>query len=238
MCCFLLAGLVFFGENVCMNEPYEFPLNRFLSPRDRDLVRENLIITESPAGTVIFDATSCKGVLAIIRGVIRVYILSETGREITLYRLFENDICTLSISCIMGKLPMQAMIKADTDCTIASISNDVFSGIHERTPAVQTYLLERMNERLADVMWVVEQVAFQGMDRRIGRFLLEQPSTVIYATHEEIAFELGTAREVVSRMLKYFEKNGYITLARGKLKITDPEGLGKSIGGFEGSGRG
>ncbi len=221
-----------------MNEHYKFPLNKYLSPHDRALVRDNLVITESPAGTVIFDATTCKGILAVVRGVIRVYILSETGREITLYRLFENDICTLSVSCIMGKLPMQAMIKADTDCTIASLSNDVFSGIHERTPAVQTYLLEQMNERLGDVIWVVEQVAFHGMDRRIGRFLLEQPSTVIYATHEEIAFELGTAREVVSRMLKYFEKNGYITLSRGKLKIIDPEGLKKSLGGLEGGGRG
>ena len=185
-----------------MKDLFEFPLNKYLSPRDKELVRDNLIITESPAGTVIFDATSCKGILAVVRGVIRVYILSESGREITLYRLFENDICTLSISCIMGKLPLQAMIKADTDCTIASLTNDVFSGIHERTPAVQNYLLEKMNERLADVMWVVEQVAFHGMDRRIGRFLLEQPSSIVYATHEEIAFELGTAREVVSRMLK------------------------------------
>ncbi len=234
----MLACPSVFGDNGAMSDNYDFPLNKLLAPRDRELIRDKLVISEAPSGTVIFDATSCKGILAVIRGVIRVYILSETGREITLYRLFENDICTLSISCLMGKLPMQAMIKADTDCTIASLSNDVFSGIHERTPAVQTYLLEKMNERLADVMWVVEQVAFHGMDRRIGRFLLEQPSTVVYATHEEIAFELGTAREVVSRMLKYFEKNGYITLSRGKLKVIDPKGLTKSIGGLEGGGRG
>jgi len=209
-----------------------------LSAGDQKIVQDNMIVTQAPAGTVLFDATSCKGILVVISGIVRIYILSESGREITLYRLFKDDICTLSISCLMGKLPMQAMIRADTDCTIGSISNDVFSAIHERTPAVQKYLLEKMNERMADVMWVVEQVTFQGMDKRIGTYLLEQPSSILYVTHEEIAFELGTAREVVSRMLKYFERNGYITLSRGKMKIIDPEGLKKSFGGIDGGGRG
>lgn len=214
-----------------MSENFVFPLNEYLSLEDQRLIKQNLVVSDAPAGTVLFDASSCKGILVIITGVVRIYILSESGREITLYRLFENDICTLSISCLMGKLPMQAMIKADTDCKIASISNDIFSDIHERTPQIQKYLLEKMNDRLSDVMWVVEQVAFHGMDSRIGNYLLEQPSTVIYATHEEIAFELGTAREVVSRMLKYFEKNGYVALFRGKLKIIDKKALQRSLEG-------
>ena len=212
-----------------MRKDFVFPLNEYLTPQDQQLIRENLVLSDSAAGTVLFDASSCKGILVIISGVVRVYILSESGREITLYRLFENDICTLSISCLMGKLPMQAMIKADTDCKIASISNDVFSDIHERTPEIQKYLLEKMNDRLSDVMWVVEQVAFHAMDCRVGNYLLEKSSSVVYATHEEIAFDLGTAREVVSRMLKYFEKNGYVSLARGKIKITDKEALQKSL---------
>lgn len=212
---------------------FEFPLNKYLSPSDRAVVRQNMRIQDVEAGTVLFDSTSCKGVLVVIRGVVRVYIVSESGREITLYRLFENDVCTLSISCLMGTMPMQAMIKADTDCRIASLSNDIFSVLHEKSPEIQKLMLTTMNARLNDVMWVVEQVAFRGMDRRIGEFLLTRPSLIIYSTHEEIAAELGTAREVVSRMLKYFEKNGYIELSRGKLKVTDPAGLKKCIG-FEG----
>jgi len=213
-----------------MQKEFEFPLNGYLTATDRELVRKNLRISDVPAGTVLFDSVSCKGVIVVISGIVRVYIVSEEGREITLYRLFENDVCTLSLSCLMGTMPMQAMIKTDTDCRIASLSNDVFSDIHKGNPEIQNLLLATMNARLNDIMWVVEQVTFRGMDRRIGEFLLSRPSTVIYATHEEISAELGTAREVVSRMLKYFEKNGYIELSRGKLKVTDPEGLRKCIG--------
>lgn len=209
---------------------FEFPLNRYLSAEDANLVRKNIRFQDVRSGTVLFDSTSCKGVLVVISGVVRVYIVSESGREITLYRLFENDVCTLSISCIMGTMPMQAMIKADTDCRIASLSNDIFSTLHEKSPEIQKLMLATMNARLNDVMWVVEQVAFRGMDRRIGEFLLSRPSTIIYSTHEEIAAELGTAREVVSRMLKYFEKNGYIELSRGKMKLIDVPGLQKCIG--------
>jgi len=213
-----------------MQNEYEFPLNGLLSASDREIVRKNLRLSDVPAGTVLFDSVSCKGVIVVISGIVRVYIVSEEGREITLYRLFENDVCTLSLSCLMGTMPMQAMIKTDTDCRIASLSNDVFADIHKNNPEIQNLLLSTMNSRLNDIMWVVEQVTFRGMDRRIGEFLLSRPSTVIYATHEEISAELGTAREVVSRMLKYFEKNGYIELSRGKLKVTDPAGLKKCIG--------
>ncbi len=213
-----------------MHTEFEFPLNTYLSATDREIVRKNLRISDVPAGTVLFDSVTCKGVIVVISGIVRVFIVSEEGREITLYRLFENDVCTLSLSCIMGTMPMQAMIKTDTDCRIASLSNDLFSDIHKNSPEIQNLLLTTMNARLNDIMWVVEQVTFRGMDRRIGEFLLSRPSTVIYATHEEISAELGTAREVVSRMLKYFEKNGYIELSRGKLKVTDPAGLKKCIG--------
>lgn len=208
-----------------------FPLDKYLSEDDRRLVASHLRTEDVRAGTVLFDSSSCKGVLVILSGIVRVYILSESGREITLYRLFENDLCTLSVSCIMGTMPMQAMIKADTDCRIATLSNDIFAGIHKKSPEIQNLMLTTMNARLNDVMWVVEQVAFRGMDARIGEYLLSRPSPVIYSTHEEIAAELGTAREVVSRMLKYFEKNGYVELSRGKMKIIDAEGLRKCISG-------
>ena len=210
-------------------QDFDFPLNSYLSNADKELVKNHLKITDVEADTVLFDSTTCKGVLVVITGVVRVYILSETGREITLYRLFKDDLCTLSISCLMGTMPMQAMIKAETDCRIASLSNDIFSDIHKKYPAIQKLLLTTMNARMNDVLWVVEQVAFKGMDRRIAEYLLAQPSSIIYATHEEIAAELGTAREVVSRMLKYFERNGYIQLSRGKLKILDEKALRKNV---------
>ncbi len=220
-----------------MDATRDFPLDKYMTPEDRELVRRNLRLSDVPSGTVLFDSRTCKGVLVVLSGVVRVYSLSETGREITLYRLFEGDICTLSISCLMGAMPMQAMIKADTDCRIASLSNDVFAGIHAKYPEIQQYLLSTMNARLNDVMWVVEQIAFKGIDRRLGEHLLSRPSPIIYSTHDQIAAEIGSAREVVSRMLKYFEKNGYVELSRGKMKVIDAEGLRKSLGLAEGERR-
>ena len=213
-----------------MEDAPEFPLDKYLSPEDRELVRRNLRVSDVSAGTVLFDSKTCKGVLVVLSGIVRVYSVSESGREITLYRLFEGDICTLSISCLMGSMPMQAMIKADTDCRVASLSNDVFAGIHAKYPDIQRYLLSTMNARLNDVMWVVEQVAFKGIDRRLAEYLLSRPSPIIYSTHDQIAAEIGSAREVVSRMLKYFEKNGYVELSRGKMKVIDADGLRRSVG--------
>ncbi|MBN2810759.1 Crp/Fnr family transcriptional regulator [Treponema zuelzerae] len=206
-----------------------FPLDIYLSPEDKSMVHSHLRVADIPAGTVLFDSTSCKGVIVVVSGVVRVYILSDGGREITLYRLFANDLCTLSVSCVMGSMPMQAMIQTDTDCRITTLSNDIFSDIHSRYPSIQKLMLETMNSRLSDIMWVLEQVAFKAMDVRIAQYLLSRPSLIVYSTHDEIAAELGTAREVVSRMLKYFEKNGYVELSRGKIKIIDERGFRKIL---------
>lgn len=207
----------------------DFPLDRYLGAEDRLLVRRRMKVSDVSAGTVLFDSDSCQGVLLVVRGVVRVYMVSESGREITLYRLRDGDLCTLSLSCLRGTMPVQAIVAADTDCRIALLPTDAFAALQERNAGVRELMFETMNERLAEVMWVVDQVTFRGMDRRVGDYLLSRPSPVVYATHEEIAGELGTAREVVSRMLKYFEKNGYIELSRGKLKVIDPEGLRRSL---------
>jgi len=225
----LLASLSFFGKNRRMQDTGLFPLLKYLDPPDVHLVENQLVYEEFPAHTTIFDSSSCKGVMAVVSGIVRVYMLSEEGREITLYRLLKDDFCMLSVSCLMGTMPLQAIISADTDCRLALLSNDIFSDIHRRNPRIQQVLLSTMTARLADVMWVVEQVTFKGMDRRIGGFLLAQPASMVYATHEAIASELGTAREVVSRMLKYFERSGFISLSRGKLKIIDRAALERLV---------
>jgi CRP/FNR family transcriptional regulator, anaerobic regulatory protein len=212
-----------------MDSVDNFPLDRFLSAEERNSLRANLSFSEYSAGTVFFDSCACKGILFVLRGVVRVLIRSESGREITLYRLFESELCTLSFSCLQGSLPVEAIVKADTDCRIATLPSEYFVNLQKKHPDIKDFLLETMTARLGDVMWVVDQVAFRGMDRRIGEYLLSQPSPVIYSTHEDIAFELGTAREVVSRMLKYFERSGFLELSRGKMRIIDPEGLRKSF---------
>lgn len=201
------------------------PLDSLLTDEERSLVSSHATAFDVTAGTILFDSTSCKGILWIVSGVVRVYMVSDEGREITLYRLQDGDLCPLSVSCLLGSMPLKALVSAETDTRVVTISNDAFARIHERNAAVQRLMLSTMTARLSDVMWVVDQVVFRGIDRRLAEYLLSQPSELVYATHEEIAAELGTAREVVSRMLKYFEKAGLVTLSRGRVRVVDAAGL-------------
>lgn len=201
------------------------PLDPLLTDEERALISSHAKAFDVPAGTVLFDSSSCKGILWIVSGVVRVFMVSDEGREITLYRLRDGDLCPLSVSCLLGSMPLKALVSAETDARVVTISNDAFARIHEKNAAVQRLMLSTMTARLSDVMWVVDQVVFRGIDRRLAEYLLSRPSALVYATHEEIAAELGTAREVVSRMLKYFEKAGLVSLSRGRVRVVDAAGL-------------
>lgn len=207
-----------------------FPFLDLLSLQDKDLFIDNTIISKYEENATLFSSESCKGILLVLSGSVRVYILSDEGREITLYRLHDGDICVLSFSCVLGTMPMQAIVEAQVQSTIAVQNQEIFTQLHAKYPVIQKFVLESMTGRMADVMWILDQVAFRSMDVRVGRYILSKNSRIIYATHDEIAREIGSAREVVSRMLKYFEKNGLIKSQRGKFEICDTEKLRKFIG--------
>jgi len=171
----------------------------------------------------------CAGVLCVIKGRLKVYITNENGKEMTLYRLFDNDVCVLSGSCGLKNISFEVQVRAEEDTTLCSIPSSTYNRLEERYPQVAQFTSSMMAARLSDVMWTLEQVAFSSMDKRVASALIEQramlQSDELSITHDEIARDLGTAREVVSRMLKYFQNEDWISQGRGKVFIKNPSAL-------------
>ncbi len=195
----------------------------------REKFLNNIQIHDIEVGETVFDSTVCNGIMLVLEGRFRVYMLSNEGREITLYHLEEGDVSTLSINCITGTMPIKAIVTAEQKSKIAKLNNDFFMELHKESFELQKFVLENMSNQMYDIMWIVEQIAFNAMDKRVATYLISQNSKIIYNTHEEIANNLGTAREVISRMLKYFEKNNIVKLARGKIYIENIDLLQKII---------
>lgn len=203
-----------------------------LTPQEQQLLQERMVRVVYPAGMTIHEnGQDCTGLMQLCRGRLRAYMLSETGKEITLYRLFAGDICVLSASCVMQDITFDFHIEAEQETEVFVIPPNIFRQLSETSLAVSKYAARLISARLSDVMWVMEQVVFMSLDRRLALFLLEQSaiegSTTLVLTHEAIAKHLGSAREVVTRMLKYFQQEGLVTLSRGTISITDPKGLRK-----------
>ena len=173
----------------------------------------------------------CAGVLIMKSGSIRVYITSEEGREITLYLLEAGDICIFSASCVLESIDFDVSIDAKSDCDILQINSSVFSSISSKNVYVELFSYKLATERFSDVMWAMQQILFTSFDKRLARFLIEESersdSPDISMTHEQIAKYLGSAREVVSKMLKYFSLEGYVSLSRGGIHILDKNALAK-----------
>jgi len=175
----------------------------------------------------------CIGVLLVKSGELRAYILSEGGKEATLYRLYPGDVCILSASCLMHNITFDVFIDAEVDSEILLVSAGVFAKLQDSNIYVENFALSVMVDKFSDVMWAMEQILFKSFDSRLATFLLDESakrgSDRIDLTHEQIAKYMASAREVVSRMIKYFEKEKLVTLHRGGLTITDKAGLRKLI---------
>ena len=207
-----------------------FPLWTKLNKNQQERIRASLLFREVKKGTMLHDGTlDCTGLFLVRDGQLRAYILSEEGREITLYRLFERDMCLLSASCIVRSLQFEMMIAAEKDTSLWVIPADVYKAIMEESPAAANYTNELMASRFSDVMWLIEEIMWKSLDKRIADFLLEETaiegSNRLQMTHETIANHLGTRREVVTRMLRYFQEEGLVKLSRGVVEITDEKKL-------------
>lgn len=207
-----------------------FPLWTKLNKNQQERIRASLLFREVKKGTMLHDGTlDCTGLFLVRDGQLRAYILSEEGREITLYRLFERDMCLLSASCIVHSLQFEVMIAAEKDTSLWVIPADVYKAIMEESPAAANYTNELMASRFSDVMWLIEEIMWKSLDKRIADFLLEETaiegSNRLQMTHETIANHLGTRREVVTRMLRYFQEEGLVKLSRGVVELTDEKKL-------------
>ncbi len=207
-----------------------FPLWPKLNKSQQERIYASLIFRKVKKGTILHEgALDCTGLFLVGEGQLRAYILSEAGREITLYRLFERDMCLLSASCIMHSIQFEVMIAAEKDTSLWVIPADVYKAIMEESAAAANYTNELMASRFSDVMWLIEEIMWKSLDKRVANFLIEESSiegsSRLQITHETIANHLGTHREVVTRMLRYFQNEGMVKLSRGVVEITDEKKL-------------
>ena len=181
-------------------------------------------------GTHIHDSSAdCLGLLLIRSGQLRTYILSEDGREITLNRLFDYDVCLLSASCVMPDMQFNVMIEAEKDSEFWSIPACLFKNLMDSSVTVSNFANSLMSSHFSELMWLMEQIMWKSFDKRLAAFLLEESrldnTTELKITHEKIAAHMGTAREVVTRMLRYFQNEGMVKLTRGTVELTDTQKL-------------
>ena len=207
-----------------------FPVWDKLQPQQQEKMKEVSHPLQVKAGTVVHNGSmDCLGLLLIRSGQLRVYTLSSEGREITLYRLFEHDICLFSASCVMPSVQFEVIVEAEKDCDLWVLPSCLFKNFMEESAAVANYANQLIGSRFTDVMWLMEQIMWKSFDKRLAAFLLEESvlegSQELKITHEKIANHMGTAREVVTRMLRYFQGEGLVKLTRGTVELTDIKGL-------------
>lgn len=212
-----------------------FPVIRKLTKEQQKRIQEAVTEKNVEKGTVLHDgAADCTGLLVVQSGMLRAYILSEEGREITLYRLFERDVCLFSASCMMSGIQFEVTIEAEKDTRVWVIPTKVWKRLNEESAVLANYTNELMADRFTNVMWLIEQIMWKSFDKRLAEFLLEEVSvegtSLLKITHEVIGNHLGTAREVVTRMLRYFQSEGMVKLSRGMVEITDIAGLEEVAG--------
>ena len=181
-------------------------------------------------GTHIHDSSAeCLGLVTVRSGQLRAYILSEDGREITIGRLFDYDVSLLSASCVMPDMQFNIMIEAEKDTQFWSIPACLFKNLVDESLAVSNYSRSLISSNLSELMWLMEQIMWKSFDKRLAAFLLEESAIegtpLLKITQEKIAAHMGTAREVVTRMLRYFQNEGMVRLTRGTIEIADEEKL-------------
>ena len=207
-----------------------FPIWAQLTPQQQRVLTQSTAQRSVPKGTVLAgSSTECTGLLLVRSGQLRAFILSDEGREITLYRLFERDICLFSASCMLRSMQFEIMIAAEKDTELFVIPADVYQSVARESAPAANFTTEIMAGRFSEVMWLMEQIMWKSFDRRLARFLLDESAlegtAVLHLTHKTIANHLGTAREVVTRMLRYFQSEGLVRLSRGAVELSNHSGL-------------
>ena len=206
-----------------------FPFWDKIPPGERAYICQNSYAITYPKGKNIHDGNECSGVFLVRKGSLRLYIMSEEGKDITLYRLHRGDICMLSASCVLEAITFDVFIDAEEDSGCYVIGGSAFAAVSERCMDIKIFALEMAVSRFSDVMWVMQQILFMSMDRRLAVFLSDEcartGSDTILLTHGQIARYMGSAREVVSRMLKYFANEGIVEVSRKGVIILDRKRL-------------
>ena len=208
-----------------------FPFYKNLNLEDKKLLCENTTFKKFEQLQSVHNNTECSGLFIVKKGRLRVYMLSDEGKEITLYRLYEGDMCMLAASCVLQCIEFDVYLDAEIPSECLQIDTLTFQQISDKNLEVKNFLLEMALTRFSDVMWVMQQILFMSMDKRIAIFLLDEMNLnntdIINITHEQIAKHLGSAREVISRILKRMANDNILELSRKGIIIKDKQKLKK-----------
>lgn len=211
-----------------LRENYPF-WDRLTDSQKDQLTAGSHIRFYSPGSFIHSRTEECLGVILVLTGQIRTYIQSEEGREVTLFRLGPGEVCTLSAACMMQEITFDIFIESIEESNLLITTAASIHRLMENNIYAENYIYRQTAERFSDVMWSMGQLLFSSFDKRLAAYLADEQvkshADIISTTHEQVAKNLGTAREVVSRMLKYFEKEGIVSLGRGTITIKDSHKL-------------
>lgn len=207
-----------------------YPVFASMPPALREELEGSLRWATLPAGSVLFeDHRECEGFPMVLSGSVRVAKAAANGRELSLYRVSPGDSCVISTGCLLGHAPYAARGVAETEVTLALLPAPMFDRLVERHEPFRRYVFALFSERLAGLMQLVEEVAFRKLDTRLAALLLARPSP-LRTTHQALADELGSVREIVSRLLRGFEEEGLVRLSREQVEVLDRPGLQRIAG--------
>jgi CRP/FNR family transcriptional regulator len=196
----------------------------------RSAVLADAAVKHVPAGTVLFDERNeCSAFPMVLSGAVRVTKAAPNGRELQLYRVLPGESCVITSSCLLGHAAYNARGEAETDTTLVALPGPLFARLMTEHEAFRTYVFRLFSERVADLMQLVEAVAFQRLDQRLAALLLAR-APVLHTTHQQLADELGSVREIVSRLLTGFSEQGMVSLGRERIEVTDAAGLRRVAG--------
>ena len=207
-----------------------FPFWDKLNENEKKRIEENSSVHDFRKNDIITSIDgSCLGAFLVLSGSVRAYLLSEEGREVTLFRMYRGDACVLSTACVIREITFDTQMVADAGCRLLLLHVPAFEWLIGTNIYARCFAYELLVKRFSDVMWSMQQILFMRFDARLAGFLIAEYErtgrTEIKMTHEEIAQQVSSAREVVARMLKTFAADGLVRLSRGSIVLSDTEGL-------------
>ena len=205
-----------------------------LSSEEKALVSQRALTKSFNKDQIITsDRSACLGIILILKGGVRISLISDEGREITLYRAHANEFCVSTASCVIHQLTFETIVTAEEDTTVLVIPSSITARLMESNIHVRAFIFERETERYSQTIWAIQQMLFKRFDQRLASYLLsahkQSGSDEIKKTQEEIARDVNSAREVVARMLKDFAAKGLVEIKRGKIVLKNAEGLKKLL---------
>ena len=206
------------------------PFWNLLTDKEKEILKDNTIERTYTKGSIVFDnSSSCLGLLNVISGQVRAYLVSDEGKEVTIFKLEDNDLCVLSASCIIKQITFDTQLVANEDTKVLIVPSNIIEDLAYMNIELRCYLYEKALARFSDVMWNMQELLFKGLDSRVANYLINQyertDSTIIKVTHEEIANDINSAREAVTRILKLFVQDGLIKLQKGSIELIDVDAL-------------